>query len=436
MKKAFLLILTICIQLFTFAQENQNIQFSKIESGSYQVYKAVEKGYNKFSFVQAKKNWPVELFSEGDNYPKVLIKRVGIIDEFYNADLPDYPAYYLNSTSSTVVTVIDKKIYYYTWSASKGATITYILSMNSPGKFLDEKAKLDTYRRAVKKAQSGAREVRVDQNAAIASKSAEENSLKGKSIKSIKLKLIDAPSEIGMLTVVSVGIEVELADGKILKTKNLGGKTPYSDFETKVSGGDYAGGDFKIANDSRQIPNDKIEIQVSSKFDSNVKGEFSHPINYKSDIFYQYQGNGGVNGRGATSGKSVHGGNGKDGKNVNVTAEKLTVNGQTITKVIITDASSGKLLAEAKVHLESKLTINVSGGRGGGGDKGSFSGDVGGDGGDGGNGGDVTMSGSGASQLKIIVMNNGGSAGTAGSGNDNTRSGSKGSRGVGGNFLK
>ena len=46
------------ISLATSAQQNQNIECSKIESGSFQVYKQTEKGYNKFVFEQAKKNQP------------------------------------------------------------------------------------------------------------------------------------------------------------------------------------------------------------------------------------------------------------------------------------------------------------------------------------------------------------------------------------------
>lgn len=438
MKTGLLLLLLLGIQLFGFAQQNQNIEFSKIESGSYPVYKTVEKGYNKYVFEQAKKNWPVELFSEGDIYPKILIKKVGLIDEFYTSDLPAYPAYYLSNTSTTVITVLDKKIYYYTWSASKGATISYILTMGKPGKYVDEKAELDNYRRSIKKNQTGARDDRKKDNAEIAEKEAQENTLKGKSIKSIKLKLIDAPSEIGMLTVVSIGIEVELTNGKILRTKNLGGKTPYTDFETSVKGGDYSGGDFKVANDSRQIPNDKIEVKVWSKFDSNIKGSFNHPINYKSNLFYNYSGRSGSHGRSGTSGKTKHGKNGKSAKSVNVYAESLTINGETVIKVTITDASTGAVLTEAKVNVSSQITINVNGGNGGDGDKGAFDSDGdGGNGGDGGDAGDVYLTGNGASLLQLIVEKNGGRAGNGGSAKESYHSrGSKGSRGRDGSFIK
>ena len=132
MKKTLFVLLVLLFNLTCIAQDNQNIQTSKLESGSYQVYKKLEKGYNKYVFEQAKKNWPVEFFKSDNSCSKILVKRVGIIEEFYEADLPDYPAYYLTKTSNIVVTVIEKKIYYYTWTASGGSTIKYILSMSKP----------------------------------------------------------------------------------------------------------------------------------------------------------------------------------------------------------------------------------------------------------------------------------------------------------------
>ena len=421
----------------TIAQKNQNEQISGMENGSYSVYKPIEKSYKKYSLEKAKKPWPVEFTKEGGLCSKVFIKRVGIIDEFYDADLPAEPAYYLNTTSNTVVTVIDKKIYYYSYSAKTGAKIDYILVLNGGvGRFEDETAALEAYRKSMKSKQSGARDERKTENAEIAKKEAAENSLEGKDIKSLNIKLIDAPAEIGMLSVVSIGVEAVLTNGKILKTKNLGGKTPYSDFETKVTGGDYSGGDFKVASDSRKIPNDEINIEVWSKYNKQVKGSFTHPINYKSDIFYQYQGNGGSYGRGGVSGKSVNGGHGKDGRTVYVKATKQLVNGENITHVVITDIS-GSVLAEAKMNVSNKITINVSGGNGGNGAKGHFSGDNGGNGGDGGNAGDIYLSGTGVSQLELVVINNAGNAGRGGAGNESyNASGRSGRKGLKGNIIK
>lgn len=427
------LIFNIC-----FAQENQYSEMAELHSGSFTVHKVVDKGYGDYKIETATKPWPVSFDGEGNKVTSVLVKRAGIIDEKYEIDLPGFPAYYTNATSGICVSAIAGKLYYYTYSIKSGSSISYILSEKSPGKYEAEKKILDDYRTELKKLQSGAREDRIEENNAIAEKEAKENSLEGKTIKSINFKLLNAPDKIGMLTIVSIGIECVLVDGTILKTKNLGGKTPYTDFEFEVKGGDYAGGDFKVASDSRKIPTDKIEIIGWSKFDAKkVKGNYSLKLNYKSDIFYQYQGNSGASGRGMTVGFSVNGGNGTDGRNVSISANLESVNDFTVIKLVITNSATGELLAEAKINAENKVTINVSGGNGGNGEVGTSNyGGNGGNGGDAGNGGDVSLTGNAAGMLNIEVLQSGGRAGAGGKGKStNNTSGSNGSNGSKGNFY-
>jgi hypothetical protein len=169
-----------------------------------------------------------------------------------------------------------------------------------------------------------------------------------------------------------------------------------------------------------------------------MKGAFSLPINYKNDIFYQYQGNHGSSGRGRTVGYSEHGGNGTNGKTVRITAEKKQVNGVTINHLVLTDGVTGSILAEAKLNTESMITVNVNGGNGGSGERGqNTTNGNGGNGGNGGNAGNVTLSGSGASVLKITVMNKGGSGGAGGEPkNMQLSKGSNGRAGNNGNFNK
>jgi hypothetical protein len=435
----FILIFIFFQSNLSIAQNNQNIEISALENGNFTVYKVVEISYNNTKFEKAAKPWPVKFIKENEEVTSVSLKRAGVIDEIYVSDLPGFPAYFFNKTSEIVISVIDKKIYYYKWSAKTGAEILYILSNSNPGKYTDEKSNLENYRKEIKNLQTTARTERIEENTILAEKEAKENSLEGKEIKSINLKLIDNKTDIGMLSMVSIGIEVELLNGIILKTKNLGGKTPYSDFEFEVKGGDYAGGDFKVANDSRKIPNDKIEIIAWSKFDTKKqKGIFSHPINYKNDIFYQYQGISGANGRGMTVGFTEYGGNGKDGRSVKVQADEFKINGVSVIKIVITDYNTGELLSEAKINAESTFTINVNGGNGGSGVNGSgnYSGN-GADGGNAGNGGNVILTGSASSILKIVVMNSGGKGGSGGSAKTTSNtSGSRGLDGTKGTFIK
>lgn len=58
-----------------------------------------------------------------------------------------------------------------------------------------------------------------------------------------------------------------------------------------MSGGDFEGGDFKVAADARKISNDRLEISVWSKFDDKkMKGKYTCPLNYKSNLVFDYQG--------------------------------------------------------------------------------------------------------------------------------------------------
>lgn len=420
-----------------FAQENQNDELKKLASGSYAVYKTVEKSPGVFKFESTSKPWPVELKKTGDEYTEITIMRAGVVAETFSADLPGFPAYYKNATE-TVVTAIDKSIYYYTYSIKTGSKIVYILSEKSPSKYDTEKEKLDAYRIAIKSQQTETRNVRIEEKNAAEAKLAAENTLKDKNIKAIRISTVNPPAEIGMLSIVSIGMEAELDNGTILRTKNLGGYTPYTDFETEVVGGEYSGGDFKVAADSRKITNDKIEIVAWSKYQPGVKGSLAVPINYKSDINFAYHGAGGTFGRGRTVGYSENGGDGKHGQSVRVVAELKTINNTQVNHIKIIHAVTGELLTEAKLNISHTMNINTSGGNGGNGVDGRdcFSGN-GGSGGNGGDGGDVHLTGSGVSSLKINVTSKGGSGGRGGSRKTTTNTnGTNGSNGRDGTFYK
>lgn len=439
MKGILIIVFGFIISQVAFSQENQNDEIAKISSGKFTVHKVVEKGYKDYKFETASKPWPVEFKMNNSICKEVFIKRAGIIDETYVVDLPKYPAYYSTATTEIVVTVIDKKIYYYKWSIKTGAELVYILSEKSVSSYETEKNTLDDYRRNILSLQENAREERIEKNNELAAEEEELNTLKGKDIKAINLKLVNNPSNIGHLTIVAIGVAVTLADGTILKTKNLGGQTPYSDFVFEVSGGDYAGGDFKVANDASKIFNDQITIVAKSKYANNaISGKFVQPLNYKSDVFYQFQGASGQFGRANVVGYSKHGGDGKDGKDVSVTAELKTINGESVNEITITNSMTGELMSSCKLHVESKITINVCGGNGGSGASGDYSSDgSGGNGGEGGNAGTVMLSGSGSNTLDINVMSNGGRGGQGGKGKTTyDHNGTNGSSGSNGSLIK
>jgi hypothetical protein len=425
MKKLSLLIL-----LFSFAigwsQKNQNEEIAGMKDGSYQVYKPIAKGRDGYVMQLAKKPWPVSFYREGEIVNKILIKRVGLIDEFYTVDLPNYPAYYNGGNGDVDITVIDGKIYYYHYSVKTGATIDYVLSMSKVISYDHEKGLLDEYRKKMKIEQGSARTERKEENAELARIEAEENTLKGKSIQSIEIKLAKEDQEAGLISMVEIGMVVTLKNGKVLKTKNLGGKTPYEDFGTKSVSGEYAGGYFKIAADINDIVDHKLKLTVWSKYDESKKDDFIMPLNYKSTIAYWFLGAaGGYNG--------ANGSNGRDGHDIGMTVYGDVINGFDVYRINMMDYSNGRSVSSI-INKESTITINTSGGKGGAGS--NHSNGNGGDGGDGGNGGNITVSGSGAQTIKIDALKSGGEGGRAGSGESGGSRGYSGRSGSSGNLTR
>ena len=125
---------------------------------------------------------------------------------------------------------------------------------------------------------------------------------------------------------------------------------------------------------------------------------------------------------------TINGKNGTDGKSINISVTSMQLNGESVNKIVVTDAYSGSVLAESKMSINNTLSINANGGSGG---NGSVDFGNGGNGGDAGNGGNVTVSGSGAASLKISITNNGGTGGVGGKAK--TQSNTQGMNGRNGN---
>lgn len=419
------------------AQKNQNDQIiGRLKDDSYAVYKAVKKG-SKTSLEKATKPWPVQYFEGNDGIEKILVKRVGLIDEYYDVDLPKFPGYFQNSSSGICLTAIDNKLFYYNYSSKSGATIKYILTLEgNVKKFEEEKAELESYRKSIKSLQQGARTERKEAKAEEAKILAAENSLKGKNIKSIKVKLVNSPTEFGMLSVFQLGIEVTLTNGKVLKTKNLGGLTPYTDFDYKTTSGEYEGGSFKIYGSSNKIQNDRLTVSVWSKYNPTIKGHFEHALNYRNDLFYNLQGKWGQNGR-RVVGYSDYGTNGTSGHNLTVTANSRKTNNNTVIDVSISDNNTGATY-QCTIHQENTLNLDVRGGKGGDGLNGDrTSSGNGANGGNGGNGGTIIIRGNASKILKVEAKTSGGAGGKGGAAKSLAyRSGTNGSNGTSGKLIR
>lgn len=414
------------VSLSCWSQKNQNEEIASMENTSYPVFKLVENAKGVSSMQQAKKPWPVQFIKEGDVVKQIYIKRVGIIDEYYDVDLPNFPAYYSNGNGDVNVSVIDKKIYYYHYSVKSGATIDYILSQNKVVSYAHEKEVLDSYRKKIKGLQTGARSERKEEKAELARLEAEANTLKGKSIKSMRIKPVKENQEMGLISMVGLGIEVTLTNGTVLKTKNLGGKTPYDDFGTSAISGEYAGGDFKITDNINDIVNHELSLKVWSKYDKSKSTQLTLPLNYKSTISYWFLGRaGGYNGANGTDGN--------DGHSVTIFVDEDVINGFKVYRLNFTDTDNGNSF-NSIINRTSTITINTSGGKGG--DGGNHASGEGGDGGDGGNAGSITLMGPGAQSININGLTSGGIGGRAGSGEGNARRGYSGRNGSSGKINR
>ncbi len=294
--------------------------------------------------------------------------------------MKEYPAYFKDIKHRVVF--IDDNFYYIQWSSGK-ATIKYVLTEKSDiDKSYDAHiVKIENYINKTVAAQSGDR-------AQLSAKKAEQeaaeklaNSLKGKSVKSIAVKWIGNTIETGHLVKVSYGIEATLADGKLLKTSNLGGKLPWDDFKITVQGAEFGEEIITITDDAAQIPSDNVVMNVQSKHLTNISTVAKLPVYYNTGLQLNYSGKeGGVFQLTVSAGYR-----GGDGKNLIVSVKAVTTaNGKTVNQIEIKDPSSEEILERLKMSPNTPLTINTMGG------KGSYGRDTT-RAGNGGNGGNVTI---------------------------------------------
>ncbi|WP_338761598.1 hypothetical protein WAF17_15815 [Bernardetia sp. ABR2-2B] len=362
------------------AQQSQNELLKNFTATSLNIFKLTEPKYHKYKFEKVSKPWPISLEKNGNSISKLVINRAGIIEEPYAPDLKEYPAYFKDKKHRVVF--IDDNFYYIKWSGGK-ATIKYILTEKES---VDKDhaghiSKIENYIRKTVAAQSEDRAELVEKQAEIDAAEALANSLKGKKVKNIAVKWISDKDETGHLVKMNYGIQATLADGTVLKTKNLGGKMPWDDFKITVKGGLFGEETLTIAENANVIPNDNVVVSAQSKYQSNIKTSAKLPVHYNTGLHVNYFGE-----RGGVVHLTVSAGyRGKNGKDIIMSVKATTTgNGEKVNQIEIKDASSGQVLRKLKMSPNAPLTLNLQGG----------SGSYGRDntrGGNGGDGGDVTI---------------------------------------------
>ncbi|UKN00581.1 hypothetical protein K6119_12655 [Paracrocinitomix mangrovi] len=437
--KHYLLILFFLISgVQAVAQKNQNHYAEKFTSGQYSVYKVVEKSYGKYVFEEVKKKWPIEVTASSGKIDQVLVKRAGIIDEIYKPDIPTFPAYF--GFQDLRVTYIDGLLYYYKWTSKNAADIKYIMSTSKivSGKLDPYKVELEEYVKNIVKNQSGAKEEIKEQKQQLAEEERLANSLQNKKPKSIKGQWVKTPDNLGLGSLLTYGVVATLEDGTVLKTPNLGGKLPWSDFKIEAEGSTNTEEEIMVLEDGSLIPNDKVILKIQSVYHPTIKTTLSKDLTYNKDLEINYPGGYGKSGSGVGLACSDcgrdggDGGGGYKGKSLNINVQEFTNTGTGVTynKVEIIDAYSGKTLHKFKISPFSTLIINNPGGSGGSGGNGGANGSAsadGGNGGDGGDGGDITITLNSGTNLMYRDNNHGGRGGGSGSGD-----GSLGKRGQNG----
>lgn len=420
-------------QLFiglTLFGQNQNSLFAKYGNGSYKTYKT-ETSYNynnqkHVKFIEVSKPWPVSLEMSSTNdfegntmISKVIISRQGVIKENFLPDLPENPVYF--AFKDFRISVIDDKIYYYEWN-NDNATIIYLLTKSSVASYDAEVEKVNQYIRNSFKNQQGAKgkiaEVKKENDQRLA----EENSLKGKTIKSIEIVMVDVPKELGNKSTVKFGVKASDTNGKVYSTTNLGGHTLWDDFKITTSDGTHVDDAIEIHEDASKITNDELKFTVASKYTPGVTSQKIIPINYAFSTFL-------IN----HNGKSIHEiaqqsmvpgavTNAGSGRSLELKIQKTTTKNTNmpIFKVEIIDVVSGKTINRYKFSQNTVINLYANGGEASRGTDrkktGSRGAEKAGDGTNGGNGGNITVSKSSDANIALNIFNKGAKGGRGGEG--------------------
>ena len=292
------------------SNDNQHIIASTFPSSDYYVAKIEEQYRKKISYSLPKRTWPVEIKKVDSRVTEIFIKRAGIIDEIYQPDVKNYPAYFYQN--SVRITFYDGMLIYYNWSKNN-ATIKYILSPTKEKLNSIEKEKivesLEKYILSVFKNQSEARSEMAAEKANQVAKEQAKYSIKDKPLKNLKIQWVNLPDQISQFSKIDFAVLATLEDGTVLKTEKLGGKTRLDDFEISCSGGDVGDNSLMIKADAKEIPDDIIRLKIKSKY-HNISITKTLKVDYNYPLTVNYNGQDGC-GSGLYSSSGGGGGNGK-----------------------------------------------------------------------------------------------------------------------------
>lgn len=237
--KSILCILIALLSATAFGQKNQNQLLKQVESGSFSVYKSIGPTYKK-KWEAVKKPWPIIIEKSNGLVSSVTVKRAGILDEKFSPDISAMPAYFKMNTLR--LSYVEGRFYYYRWDAKRAnADIVYVLvkkGQSYRAKWDEENLKVAKYIKSVIALQGGARANIATEKKAQAEAERRANSLQDKIPVKLEVKVIQKPEIVSHFgSPIKYGVIATLKNGQVLKTKNLGGKLPWSDFIIQCEGG-------------------------------------------------------------------------------------------------------------------------------------------------------------------------------------------------------
>lgn len=190
-------------------------------------------------------------------------------------------------------------------------------------------------------------------------------SIKDKDVSKLEIINIHLPEKFGHYVGFSFDIKATLHDGSVLSTDNGGF---WSDYEITYTGGEYTDGKIQ----GSFIKDDKITINVVSKFNPANKATADVVLLYNQDITFNYN----------ATGWSRSAGEAANSFKIEVKQVKHKVNGTLLNAIQITNVSMGTVVAQFKIGVDQTLHFSCNGGYGGSDD---------GYGKDGGDGGKITV---------------------------------------------
>lgn len=384
--------------------QNQNQLVVKLTTDSFSAFKYEAVGYGEKgkAIPAGKAPWTLKINKQGskdasgaEQIASIILNRAGVVEESFHADLPGHPAYFFSDLHRAVI--LEGKIFYYTWK--NGADIKYVLvpvGESFSGQHSEWKSKVEAAQNRILDEQKNVRtEIASARDKAEQAEKA-ANSLKGKSVRQIRVTWLEMPTVIGHLTKLKYGIEAELSDGTVLKTNNLGGKLLWDDFDIEVSGAEFGEEVLTIWPDASKIPHDKVVVNVKSKHGAQT-ATIAVDVTYTEPYVAKHEG------------WSYAGANGNHGMSLIVLAKAdKTAQGKPVIKVEINDAQSGKTLQRLKLAPGTALKIEAYGANGSSGGKERR-------GYNGGNGGNVTViQDPNITNFALVVNNKGGQGGSGG----------------------